>query len=238
MKGIPSLFSDLKSLYADEAKRTAIEEIAERLQSEFKDASATPSGSEDPTTYLWTLYLLAQHHSALSRHQKALELLDEALAHTPTLPELHLFKGRVLKRAGDYLGAAACVNDARLLDGQDRFLNTKTGKYLLRAGCVKEASDVFGLFTKVLHSSLTLVFWGLWLCLLSFTSVFLHLSFFPCRNPDALPHDVERGLQPRRRPRRYAVHAVPPRRSQSTRAQRTPEPRAQEVSRRQEGAHL
>lgn len=151
VKGIPSLFSDLKSLYTDNAKCTAIEEIVERLQVEFKDASSSPKGSEEPTTYLWTLYLLAQHHSALGRHPKALELLEEALAHTPTLPELHIFKGRVLKRAGDYWGAAACVNEARVLDGQDRFLNTKTGKYLLRAGCVKEAGDVFGLFTKVFN---------------------------------------------------------------------------------------
>ncbi|KAF6747195.1 NMDA receptor-regulated protein 1a [Ephemerocybe angulata] len=148
VKGIPSLFSDLKSLYADPAKKDAIEEIVERLREHYKKETAAPSGSEEPTTYLWTLYLLAQHYSSLGKHQKALELLEEALEHTPTLPELHTFKGRVLKRAGDYLGAARCVNDARVLDGQDRFLNTKTGKYLLRAGMVKEASNVLGLFTK------------------------------------------------------------------------------------------
>ncbi|KAJ2925092.1 hypothetical protein H1R20_g11994, partial [Candolleomyces eurysporus] len=148
VKGIPSLFSDLKSLYTDTAKRDVIEEIAERLKAKYAEETASPKGSEEPTTYLWTLYLLAQHHSSLGRHKKALEVLEEALEHTPTLPDLLTFKGRVLKRAGDYLGAAKAINEARLLDGQDRFLNTKTGKYLLRAGMVQEASEVFGLFTK------------------------------------------------------------------------------------------
>lgn len=60
-----------------------------------------------------------------------------------------MFKGRVLKRCGDYLGGARAINEARLLDGQDRFLNTKTGKYLLRAGMVEEAIGIFGMFTKV-----------------------------------------------------------------------------------------
>ncbi|KAJ2918957.1 hypothetical protein MD484_g1411, partial [Candolleomyces efflorescens] len=147
-KGIPSLFSDLKSLYRDAEKRDVIEEIAERLKLKYAEETSSPSSPEEPTTYLWTLYLLAQHHSFLGRHAKALSILDEALEHTPTLPELHTFKGRVLKRAGDYYGAAKSVNEARLLDGQDRFLNTKTGKYLLRAGMVQEAGEVFGLFTK------------------------------------------------------------------------------------------
>src|SRR5205807_9796697 len=80
---------------------------------------------------------------------EALRLLNMALDHTPTLPELHMLKGRILKRVGDYVGAARAINDTRLLDGQDRFLNTKCGKYLLRAGMVDEAIGIFGLFTKV-----------------------------------------------------------------------------------------
>jgi len=73
------------------------------------------------------------------------------MKHTPTLPDLHSLKARILKRCGDFLGAARRANDARLLDGQDRFLNTKCGKYLLRADMVDEASSIFGLFTKVMR---------------------------------------------------------------------------------------
>ncbi|KAF8999086.1 NMDA receptor-regulated protein 1-domain-containing protein [Cyathus striatus] len=112
---VPSLFSDVKSLYSDLEKLPILEEVAKTL---------LPTEDSDPSTHLWTLYYLAQHHSHLHRHQEALKLLEEALAHTPTLPELHMCVARVLKRAGDPWGAAKALNDARLLDGQDRFLNT------------------------------------------------------------------------------------------------------------------
>jgi Flp pilus assembly protein TadD len=146
-RGIPSLFVDLKSLYADTAKRDAIEALVEAF-SDTQSKDPTPAG-ESPTTYIWTLYFLAQHHSFLGRQQKALALVSTALEHTPTLPDLHTLRARILKRAGDPFGAARSLEDARLLDGQDRFLNTKCGKYRLRAGLVDEASEVFGMFTKV-----------------------------------------------------------------------------------------
>jgi len=148
-KGIPSLFADVKALYVDKEKQQAIERLVESLREEYSPSSLLPDADVEPTTYLWTLYFLTQHYSYLSQHTKALSLLDVALKHTPTLPELHMFKARVLKRNGDYFGAARCLNDARLLDGQDRFLNTKCGKYMLRAGMVDEANTIFGMFTKV-----------------------------------------------------------------------------------------
>ncbi|CDO77958.1 hypothetical protein BN946_scf184971.g8 [Trametes cinnabarina] len=148
-KGIPSVFTDLKALYRDAAKREAIESIAHAFLDTLAHSPDKPCPSSiDPATYVWTLYFLAQHHSHLGRHQRALELLDTALAHTPTLPELYMFRGRVLKRAGDPYGAAKWVDQARLLDLQDRFLNARCGKYRLRAGLVDEAVEVFGLFTK------------------------------------------------------------------------------------------
>lgn len=55
----------------------------------------------------------------------------------------------MLKRAGDLEGAARALEQARLLDKSDRFLNGKSGKYWLRAGQIEKAGQVFGLFTKV-----------------------------------------------------------------------------------------
>ncbi|KAJ7135988.1 NMDA receptor-regulated protein 1-domain-containing protein [Mycena epipterygia] len=148
-KGVPSLFSDIKGLYQDQPKQQIIEEVAVAARDKFSsEPSSSTSADVEPTTYLWTLYFLAQHHSYLGRHSQALEMLDSALTHTPTLPELHMFKGRVLKRAGDLFGGARSLEDARFLDGQDRFLNTKSAKYRLRAGMVEEASALLGLFTK------------------------------------------------------------------------------------------
>ena len=147
MKGVPSLFADVKALYTDTSKRDAIERIAEDLREQH--APSSKASDIEPTTYLWTLYFLAQHYSFLSQPEKSLALLNISIEHTPTLPELHLARARTLKRAGDFIGAARAANEARLLDGQDRFLNTKCGKYLLRAGMTKEAESMFGLFTKV-----------------------------------------------------------------------------------------
>jgi N-alpha-acetyltransferase 15/16, NatA auxiliary subunit len=147
-KGIPSLFVDIKSLYSDQSKLQAIQDIVEEIRKE------TPSEkSADPSLYVWTLYFLAQHYSFLSQHSHALEIVDLAISHTPTLPELYMFKARILKRAGDLLGASRYMEDARLLDGQDRFLNTKSAKYRLRAGFIEEASTLLGMFTKVYYLS-------------------------------------------------------------------------------------
>jgi N-alpha-acetyltransferase 15/16, NatA auxiliary subunit len=148
-KGIPSLFADIKSLYKDPFKRQAIEDIVEEYRSAYASSSPPAGNSVDPTTYLWTLYLLAQHHSYLGRHKQALEILDISVQHTPTLPDLYMVRARALKRAGDPYGAAKVMDAARLLDGQDRFVNTKTGKYLLRAGMPDKAEKIFSLFTKV-----------------------------------------------------------------------------------------
>ncbi|GBE89082.1 N-terminal acetyltransferase A complex subunit nat1 [Sparassis crispa] len=146
-KGIPSLFSDVKALYADPSKQQVIEEVVEAQREKLAAEPASDAASE-PTTYLWTLYFLAQHHSKLSRHTRAISLLDVAITHTPTLPELYMFKARVLKRCGDFIGAARFMDEARMLDLQDRFLNTKCAQYRLRANLVNEANDILGLFTK------------------------------------------------------------------------------------------
>jgi N-alpha-acetyltransferase 15/16, NatA auxiliary subunit len=55
----------------------------------------------------------------------------------------------VLKRAGDPFGAAHALEEARTLDGQDRFLNSKAAKYFMRAGDMERAIQLLGLFTKV-----------------------------------------------------------------------------------------
>ncbi|KAI0938433.1 hypothetical protein AcW1_001835 [Taiwanofungus camphoratus] len=150
-KGIPSLFADIKALYKDLQKQQMIEGVVEALREKLAPMvtnSADLTSAEPPTTYLWTLYFLAQHYSYLSQHARALELLEHAIAHTPTLPELLMFKARVLKRCGDLFGAARCMDEARLLDLQDRFLNTKCAQYRLRAGFIDEANEILGLFTK------------------------------------------------------------------------------------------
>ena len=59
---------------------------------------------------------MAQHYSHVGQHTRAIELLDEALLHTPTLPELYPCKARLLKRAGGPVGAVCAIEEARKLD--------------------------------------------------------------------------------------------------------------------------
>ncbi|KAG8813414.1 hypothetical protein FRC17_001586 [Serendipita sp. 399] len=147
-KNIPSLFADLKPLYKDESKRSVIQSIVEQYQDELEAATSKKSDDESPTTYVWTLYFLGLHYSAQGEYQRAHDILNKAIEHTPTLPELYTAKARNLKRAGDYIGAAAATDVAAELDGQDRFLNSKAATYRLRMGDVEGAQRLLGLFTK------------------------------------------------------------------------------------------
>ncbi|CAE6415873.1 unnamed protein product [Rhizoctonia solani] len=156
-RGIPSLFVDIKSLYKNDEKRAVVEEIVEEILAKLKpdevpkEPEPTTNGEtkpEPPTTYLWTLYFLGQHYSYCRDQEKALSLLDAAIAHTPTLPELYTARARALKRAGDFVRAAFSVEAGRLLDGQDRWLNGKSAKYAMRAGRVEDAQNLLGLFTR------------------------------------------------------------------------------------------
>jgi len=152
-KGIPSIFSDLKPLYQDSQKLKLIEKIVSRFIEEWKPSTLTSltegaSEEEPPSSLLWALYFLSQHYSKTSNPKKALETISLAISHSPTMPELSMTKARILKRAGDIKGAKDLMEEARLLDGQDRFLNCKTAKYCLRAGEIEEANRLIGLFTR------------------------------------------------------------------------------------------
>ncbi|ELU44309.1 NMDA receptor-regulated protein 1a [Rhizoctonia solani AG-1 IA] len=156
-RGIPSLFVDIKSLYKEDEKRVVVGEIVEgflpklKPQDEPKEPKLATNGEakpEPPTTYLWALYFLGQHYSYCGNQEKALSILDTAIAHTPTLPELYTARGRALKRAGDFVRASLAVEAGRLLDGQDRWLNGKSAKYAMRTGRVEDAQNLLGLFTR------------------------------------------------------------------------------------------
>ena len=87
-------------------------------------------------------------YSATGRGERALAYIDSAIAHTPTLPELYMTRARILKRLGAHAAAADAMEDARLLDGQDRYLNTKAAEYALRNDEVERATATIKLFTR------------------------------------------------------------------------------------------
>ncbi|KAF9408017.1 N-alpha-acetyltransferase 15, NatA auxiliary subunit [Podila epigama] len=150
-KGVPSLFVNIKPLYANKEKEQAMENLVlGYLDALTKSKGFDHSGAitEPPTALLWTLYFLAQHFDLKRETDKALGYINRAIEHTPTLVELHMTKGRILKHAGDYVAAMNCVNEARELDLQDRFINSKCTKYMLRADKIAEAEKTVVLFTR------------------------------------------------------------------------------------------
>ncbi|KAF9575720.1 N-alpha-acetyltransferase 16, NatA auxiliary subunit [Mortierella alpina] len=150
-KGVPSLFVNIKTLYGDSEKEKAVEKLALGYLAALdksKGFDHTGSAAEPPTALLWTLYFLAQHFDFKRSTDQALQYINRAIEHTPTLVELLMTKGRILKHAGDHIAAMEALSEARELDLQDRFINTKCVKYMLRADKMAEAEKIAVLFTR------------------------------------------------------------------------------------------
>jgi N-alpha-acetyltransferase 15/16, NatA auxiliary subunit len=70
-------------------------------------AFAASSPQELPSTFIWTLYTLAQHFDRTGKHDQALAHINAALEHTPTLVDLYMIKAKILKVP--FVAAAAVV---------------------------------------------------------------------------------------------------------------------------------
>ncbi|CCH44947.1 hypothetical protein BN7_4517 [Wickerhamomyces ciferrii] len=139
-RGVPATFTNVKPLYKDQGKISIIEEIVLKFLEKSSEIS--------PIVYVWTNYFLSQHFLYKGELSKAKNHIDLAINHTPTLVELYILKARVLKHYGEFIKAAEVINEGRLLDLQDRFINSKTVKYYLRADLIDKAYETVSIFTK------------------------------------------------------------------------------------------
>ncbi|CAH1394311.1 unnamed protein product [Nezara viridula] len=152
-KGIPPLFVDIRGLYKDKHKTNIIENLVLGYARCLKTFGTFGSKGnlehkEPPSALLWTYYFLAQHYDHFRKLDKALECINEAIDHTPTLIELFITKARIYKHAGDVYEAYRWVDEAQALDTADRYINSKCAKYMLRANMVKEAEEICSKFTR------------------------------------------------------------------------------------------
>jgi len=150
-RGIPSLATDLKSLYRDEAKAAVLAEVIAGMVSLMDAESKLLSSQTDPeppSTMLWLLYLQAAHYKATNDLAAALATIERAILHTPTVPDLYIFKGTVHKRLGQLTEAAASLEEARLLDLSDRYLNNTAARYFLRANNIEKAEQLLAMFSR------------------------------------------------------------------------------------------
>lgn len=151
-KGIPPLFVDLRSLYADPMKAETIEKlIIQYIDNLAKDCTFGPDPSEvkqPASALLWAYYFAAQHFDHKKDTDRALHYIDAAIEHTPTLIELFIVKGRIYKHAGDPISAYQCLEEAQAMDTADRYVNCKCARYMLRAGHIKRAEEMCAKFTR------------------------------------------------------------------------------------------
>ncbi|KAF1331348.1 N-terminal acetyltransferase a complex subunit nat1-like protein, partial [Globisporangium splendens] len=149
-KGVPSLGSDLKTMYASNEKAKIIEELVlsylktlEGKKPLLEDGKSSPS-----TVLLWTNYFAAQHYDRLGQHDKALEYIEKCITQSPKELDFYMRKARILKHTGDLNKAADVMVQGRLLDLADRYINNKATEYLLHADRVEEADATIALFTR------------------------------------------------------------------------------------------
>lgn len=152
LKGVPPLFTDLLSLYDDPAKKDLLESLMYRylhnLDTHGKLEPDEEGSEKEPACVLFVLMYLAEHHSYLDETEKALALLQKAIDHTPTLIELYIIKGEILKKAGDLMGAVDAVTEAQTLDTADRYVNSMSASYMLAANMVQPAQEMCSKFTR------------------------------------------------------------------------------------------
>ncbi|KAI4387032.1 hypothetical protein MLD38_004896 [Melastoma candidum] len=149
-KGVPSLFSDLSSLYNQSGKADILEQIFLEIEDSVRMTGGYPGRDErePPSTLMWTLFLLAQHYDRRGQYDISLSKIDEAIGHTPTVIDLYSVKSRILKHAGDMAAAAAFADEARCMDLADRYINSECVKRMLQADQVAVAEKTAVLFTK------------------------------------------------------------------------------------------
>ena len=154
-KGVPPLFANVRSLYKDPAKVSIIEKLVLDYLSNlpsigfFTKADQEAGVPREPASaLLWTYYFLAQHYDYQRDTVKALEFINLAIEHTPTLIELFVAKGKIYKHSGDPIEAYRQLDEAQSLDTADRYINSKCAKYMLRANKLKEAEEMCQKFTR------------------------------------------------------------------------------------------
>lgn len=103
---------------------------------------------QDPTVYLWLLYFTSQHFYYIKDYSKALEYVNKAIEHTPTVIDLYVHKAKIYRRMGDNKYASKLYEEARKLDLADRNLNAVSSRYLIRIDALEQAEEVMALFSK------------------------------------------------------------------------------------------
>ncbi|KAF2667579.1 NMDA receptor-regulated protein 1 [Microthyrium microscopicum] len=150
-KGVPSTFTNIKGLYADESKRKIIIKLVEGYLSIAPEKSESESNGDKPDRLREsTLFYLNQHYNYhITRDlDKALKYVEEVIKLAPKNIVYIQAKARVLKHLGNVTKAAEIMEFARASDEKDRYINTKAAKYQLRNNDNDRAVKTMSKFTR------------------------------------------------------------------------------------------
>ncbi|KAL9091595.1 MAG: hypothetical protein Q9159_001333 [Coniocarpon cinnabarinum] len=151
-KGVPSTFNNVKSLYANPAKRQTIQDLVESYKDEKQQVNGDTSNHDDSSSR-WEqsiLYFLAQHYNYyLTRDlNKAMTYINRLIELDPKTYDWHMTKARIFKHLGQPAEAAKHMNIAREIDLRDRWINCKCAKYQLRNNESNVALNTMSKFTR------------------------------------------------------------------------------------------
>lgn len=145
---VPSLWSVLKSLYRFPERSAIIEKVFVQWEKELQGGTCCSFGESNPCHLLWIWAMLATHYRRVGDYQRAHQYIDKAIEHTPTLENLYLEKCKIYSREGNTKAAAEFADRARVLDLQDKYLNSKAAKMYFRDNNIKQGEFVMSHFYK------------------------------------------------------------------------------------------
>ena len=150
-KGVPSLFANLKHLYADSRKKDTLASLVEDYVKSAQAAGETKAANGDSSKGLGAgLYYMAQHFNYFQSRDldKAMECVERAIGLDDKNVQFHMTKARIWKHRGNLSKAAEIMDHARSLDTKDRYINSKAAKYQLRYNENERALQTMSLFTR------------------------------------------------------------------------------------------
>jgi len=171
VKGVPYLGADLASLFMIESGVNGsknysrardpvdiksnttyqlIRDIVDGYIASLTSTSKFPGDNDEApsSSILWAMYLKVQLLEFSGELEEALTLIEKCIKSNPDCVDIYERKARLLKLSGDIQTAAECLDKARELDLQDRYINNKTTKYMLRADRDETALERISLFTR------------------------------------------------------------------------------------------
>jgi hypothetical protein len=113
------------------------------------DMSLSPDDEveQDPTVQLWLYYYISQHKLYTNQPVEALEIINKAIQHTPTVCDLFFLKADIMNTLGNREQAAALAEEGRGLDQQDRNCNYESSRYHLKINDIEKCDELMGLFS-------------------------------------------------------------------------------------------